>query len=130
MTMQDDDDRYDTTEKFEKALAEAGAARYVLRLYVAGNTPRSAQAIENIRAICENKLRGRYTLEVIDIYQQPELARQSQVIAAPTLIKALPPPLRRIIGDLSTTERILIGLNLEPVGDALEPKPGEDDEKA
>ncbi|RPJ51607.1 MAG: thiol-disulfide isomerase [Chloroflexi bacterium] len=104
-----------TTQKFEKALDEAKKAKYVLRLFIAGNTTRSAQAIENIQEICEKQLKGRYTLEVVDIYQQPELARGEQIIAAPTLIKTLPLPLRRIIGDLSSTERILVGLNLQPV---------------
>jgi circadian clock protein KaiB len=105
------------TEKFEKALEAAKNAKYVLRLYIAGNTTRSTKAIENIREVCEKELKGRYTLEVIDIYQQPELARGEQIIAAPTLIKELPMPLRRIIGDLSSTERILIGLNLESISD-------------
>jgi circadian clock protein KaiB len=107
----------DSLKKFEKAIANAQKAKYVLRLYIAGNSPRSAAAIENIREICEKRLRGRYTLEVIDIYQQPDLARGEQIIAAPTLIKSLPLPLRRIIGDLSDTERILVGLNLIPTGE-------------
>lgn len=115
--MNDDDERVDSTRKFEKALEDAKNTRYVLRLFVAGNTSKSTQAIETIRAICEDKLEGRYVLEVIDIYQQPELARADQIIAAPTLIKTLPMPLRRIIGDLSSTERILIGLNLNPIDD-------------
>ncbi len=102
----------DSTEKFEKALEEAQHARHLLRLYVAGNTPASTRAIINIREICETHLKGRYQLEVIDIYQQPELAKSQQIIATPTLIKMLPPPLRRVIGDLSRTERILIGLDL------------------
>lgn len=86
---------------------------YVLRLYVTGSTARSTQAIMNIKQICEERLRDRYTLEVIDIYQQPELAREAQIIAAPTLIKELPLPLRRLIGNLSNTERVLAGLNLQ-----------------
>lgn len=104
-------------DQFEKALEENKKARYVLRLFVAGNSTKSTQAIENLREVCEKNLEGRYTLEVIDIYQQPELARGEQIIAAPTLIKDLPPPLRRMIGDLSSTERILIGLNLRPIAD-------------
>jgi circadian clock protein KaiB len=85
---------------------------YVLRLYVTGMTARSRRAIENVRKICEAHLQGRYELEVIDIYQQPTLAKGDQIIAAPTLIKQLPLPLRRIIGDMSSTERVLLGLDL------------------
>ncbi len=88
--------------------------RYVLRLYVTGMTPRSARAIENLRAFCEKHLAGRYELQVIDIYQQPELARTEQLVAAPTLIKKLPLPLRRLIGDMSDEERILVGLDILP----------------
>src|SRR4051794_33770159 len=86
--------------------------KYTLRLYVTGTTPRSAQAIVNIRKICEDHLKGRYDLEVIDITQHPTLARGEQIIAAPTLIKELPLPIRRFIGDMSQTERILLGLDL------------------
>ncbi len=102
----------DSTEKFEQALEESKNARHLLRLYVAGNSPASARAIVHIREICETHLKGRYQLEVIDIYQQPALARGQQIVATPTLIKYLPPPLRRVIGDLSKTERILFGLDL------------------
>jgi len=89
--------------------------QYVLTLYVTGMTARSRRAIDNVRAICEAHLHGRYELEVIDIYQQPVLAKGDQIIAAPTLIKRLPLPLRRIIGDMSTTERVLVGLDLRAV---------------
>jgi len=109
------DQPMDATERFERALQERKNAHHVLRLYIAGNTLRSAQAIAKLHEICETHLKGRYELEVIDIYQQPDLARDGQVLAAPTLIKLLPPPLRRIIGDLSRVERILVGLDLEPV---------------
>lgn len=119
------DETFDSTEKFEKALSEAKNAKYVLRLYVAGNTPRSVQAIENIRSICETKLKDRYSLEVIDIYQQPEIAREDQILAAPTLIKFLPQPLRRIIGDLSAHDRVLVGLNLQPIKELPEDQPEE-----
>jgi circadian clock protein KaiB len=85
---------------------------YVLRLYVAGQTPKSLSAITNIKKICEENLQGRYELEVIDLYQQPQLAQGDQIIALPTLIRKLPPPLRRIIGDLSNTERVLVGLDI------------------
>jgi circadian clock protein KaiB len=108
------------SNKATKALAaaprRAGTERYVLRLYVTGLTQRSTRAVETVRAICETHLRGRYELEVIDIYQQPALARDEQIVAAPTLIKSLPLPLRRIIGDLSSTERVLVGLGLERIG--------------
>ncbi len=100
------------TEKFEKLTAEGNKATYILRLYVAGNTARSAEAILNIRNICESRLKGRYQLEVIDIYQQPSLAKGEQIIAVPTLIKSLPHPLKRIIGDLSKSERVIFGLDL------------------
>ena len=101
------------TEKiFEAAGKAADNARYVLRLYVAGITPRSTRAILNIEKICEEHLAGRFALEVIDIYQQPTLADGEQIIAAPTLIKKLPLPLRRFIGDMSNTDRILVGLDL------------------
>ena len=85
---------------------------YILRLYVAGRTPKSVLAIANIKKICEENLQGRYELEVIDLYQQPTLAEGEQIVAVPTLIKKLPLPLRRIIGDMSDTERVLVGLDL------------------
>ena len=93
---------------------EAAGPRYVFRLYVSGSTPRSTKAIRNIRKICEENLTGRYDLEVVDIYQQPGLAGEQQIIAAPTLIKSLPLPLRRFIGDLSHAEPVLIGIGLRP----------------
>jgi len=91
---------------------QARSNRYVLRLYVAGQTPKSIDAITNIKKICDENLNGRYTLDVIDLYQQPQLAQGDQIIAVPTLIRKLPPPLRRIIGDMSNTERVLVGLDL------------------
>lgn len=96
----------------ERADRPLGDETYVLRLYVAGMTPRSAQAIANIKAICEEYLKGRYDLEVIDIYQQPERAAHDQVAAVPTLIKKLPPLLRKLVGELSKKERVLLGLGL------------------
>ena len=87
-------------------------AKYVLRLYVSGSTLKSALAVENIKRICEQHLKNRYDLEVIDIYQQPNLARDEQIVAVPTLIKRLPPPLRRLIGDLSNPKKVLFGLDL------------------
>ena len=103
-----------STEEFEKAAARRDRAKYVLRLYVAGMTPKSTRAIANVQTICEKHLRGCYELEVIDIYRQPKLAKGEQIIATPTLIKKLPPPLRRLIGDMSDTERVLIGIDLKP----------------
>jgi len=96
----------------EKKLGSVGKEQYVLKLYVTGLTPASTRAITNIKKICEEHLLGRYKLEVIDIYQQPVLAKGEQIIAAPTLIKKLPLPLRKFIGDMSDTERILLGLDL------------------
>ncbi len=107
----------DSTKKFERALEDNKIVKHVLRLYVAGNTQKSTQAIAKIHEVCETHLKGRYDLEVIDIYQQPQLARNQQIVAAPTLIKLLPLPLRRIIGDLTRTDRILVGLDLISVGE-------------
>jgi circadian clock protein KaiB len=101
-----------TTEEFERSLQKTSAEKYVLRLYVTGMTPKSIRAIENMRKICEENLHGRYELEVIDVYQQPEYAKKEEIIAAPTLIKKLPLPLRKFIGDMSNKGRILVGLNL------------------
>jgi circadian clock protein KaiB len=107
------------SEEFEKSLQTTGREKYVLRLYVTGMTPRSIKAIENIKKICEENLQGRYELEVIDIYQQPECAKKEELLAAPTLIKKLPLPLRRFIGDMSDKERILVGLDLVPKNKTL-----------
>ena len=102
----------DATEVFELALHGIDKGNYVLRLYVSGMTPNSRRAIENVRKICVEHLEGRYQLEIIDIYQQPIFAREGQIVAAPTLVKELPPPLRKFIGDMSNTERIILGLDL------------------
>lgn len=93
---------------------------YVLRLFVTGTTERSQRAISNMRKICEENLAGRYDLEVIDIYKDPESTRDLQIVATPTLVKVLPAPLRRIIGDLSNREKVLAGLSLLPWGGATE----------
>jgi circadian clock protein KaiB len=108
--------RRTTTEVFEAALqaAENSQEKYLLRLYVAGLTARSTRAIENIRRVCAQYLEGRYELEVIDLHQDPHLAKEDKILAAPTLVKSLPPPLRRIIGDLSDEDRVLVGLDLQP----------------
>ncbi len=103
----------DSTEEFEQSLLKEMNERYVLRLYVTGMTSKSTQAVLNIKKICEENLKGRYELEVIDIYQQPVLAKDEQIIAAPTLVKKLPLPLRKLIGDMSDKERLLLGLDLK-----------------
>jgi circadian clock protein KaiB len=100
---------------FEKAVVQRDGAKYVLRLYVTGMTPKSTQAIANVQKLCEKHLPGRYELKVIDIYQQPKLAKGEQIIATPTLIKKLPLPLRRLIGDMSDMERFLVGIDLKPM---------------
>jgi circadian clock protein KaiB len=102
----------DSTRAFERALSRRRPDFYVLKLYIAGSTPRSLHAVSNIRAICEETLAGRYDLEVIDIYQRPEAAKPEQILVAPTLIKKLPAPVRKIIGDLSNKEKVLVGLDI------------------
>jgi circadian clock protein KaiB len=87
--------------------------RYLLRLYVAGQTPRSLQALSNLKRICEEHLSGRYKVEIIDLIQKPQLAAADQILAIPTLVRPLPKPARRIIGDLSNTERVLVGLDVQ-----------------
>ena len=104
-----------SSESFEMTVPESKAEVYLLRLYVAGSTPHSIRAIENIKKICEEHLQGRYDLEVIDLYLRPHLAQGEQIIAAPTLIKKLPLPLRRIIGDMSDFERVLVGLDFREI---------------
>jgi circadian clock protein KaiB len=103
-----------STAAFEAQAARAGTERYLLRLYIAGTTPASSRSVETLRTICESHLPGRYELIVVDVFQQPSLAKDEQVIAVPTLIKKLPAPLRRIVGDLSNEHRVLVGLDLEP----------------
>jgi len=109
----------DASLKFEALLKNASArGRYSLRLYITGSTPRSARAVTSIRKLCEDHLHGRYELEVIDIYQQPEHAALAQIIAAPTLVKTLPLPLRRFIGNLSDRNKMLVALNIENNADS------------
>jgi circadian clock protein KaiB len=105
-------DSEETRRQLEQAARDQKEQRYLLRLYVTGTTPGSTAAIQRVRSICEEHLQGRYELEVFDIYQMPALAKDQQIIAAPTLIKVLPAPLRRFIGDLSKVEKILFGLDL------------------
>ena len=106
-----------TKEALEAAAKSSKTQKYVLKLYVAGITPRSEEAIRTVTAICEENLVGRYDLEVIDLYQHPTLAKGEQIIAAPTLIKKLPLPLRKFIGSMADKERILVGLDLRPKGE-------------
>ena len=91
---------------------QPASATYLLRLYVAGQTPKSVLALRNLKAICESHLQGRYEIEVVDLLVNPQLARGDQILALPTLVRRLPEPIKKIIGDLSNTERVLVGLNL------------------
>ena len=97
-----------------EAQAPQGEERWFLHLYVAGQTLKSVAAFDNLKRICEQQLQGRYTIEVIDLLKKPRLAKDDQILAIPTLVRKLPPPVRRIIGDLSETERVLVGLDLRP----------------
>ena len=114
MTKKTDGHKPSATESMEKALAkQQGTEKYVLKLYITGMTPRSQEALRNIKKIMRDNFGDNYELEVIDIYQQPTLAKDDQIIAVPTLIKKLPAPLRRLIGDLSQEDRIILGLDLK-----------------
>jgi len=104
---------FDTTKAFEQSVvAPLPGPRYTLRLFVTGMTLRSTEAFAAIKALCEERLQGRYELEVIDIYQHPQLAIDEQIVAVPTLVRTLPAPLRRLVGDLSNLDRVLSGLDL------------------
>lgn len=96
---------------------EGGEKKWTLRLYVAGQTPKSRTAFANLKKICEEHLAGQYTIEVIDLIENPKLARGDQIFAVPTLVRRLPPPIKKIIGDLSNTERVLVGLDIQPAGE-------------
>ena len=104
------------TKSFEKALASRTVSKHVLRLYVAGATDRSRRAILRARELCEGELKGLYELEVIDVYQQPLLARDGQIVATPTLVREFPRPVRRLIGNLTSTTGLFVGLNLDTKG--------------
>jgi circadian clock protein KaiB len=105
--------KFAVTREFEETVTNGFPKdEYVLRLYITGMTPRSVEAIASIKIFCEKHLQGRYDLEIIDIYQHPELAQSDQIVAAPTLIKSLPAPLRRLVGNLSQEERVFVGLDL------------------
>ncbi len=98
----------------QKQPANGGEAEWELRLYVAGQTPHSIAALNNLKQLCETHLKGRYRIEVIDLLVNPQLSREDQIVAVPTLVRKLPEPMRKIIGDLSSTERVLVGLQLRP----------------
>jgi len=98
----------------ENTAGEENGEKWVLRLYVAGQTPKSLAAFANLKRLCEEHLAGRYTIEVIDLLEHPQLARGDQIFAVPTLVRKLPEPLRKIIGDLSNTEKVLVGLDVRP----------------
>jgi circadian clock protein KaiB len=104
----------DATEAFEEALKSKTLrrAKYILRLYVTGSSGRSLRAVQNLKKLCDEHLSNDYDLEVIDIYENPAAAREEQIVAAPTLIKKLPQPIRRFVGDLSNTQKILVGLDI------------------
>jgi len=109
-----------TVTNVEKPEDQMGGAAegetWALRLYVAGQTPKSMAAFANLKKLCEEHLAGRYTIEVVDLMKHPQLAAGDQIVAIPTLVRKLPEPLRRIVGDLSNTERALVGLQLRPAG--------------
>jgi circadian clock protein KaiB len=106
-----------SAQAFEQAVAANPQGRFVLKLYVSGMTPRSRRAIRNLQKLCDEYLPARHDLEIIDIYQQPALAKGAQIVAVPTLVKTLPPPLRRVIGDLSDPGRILLVLGVVKKGE-------------
>ena len=100
----------------KKGSAKAGKSDfYRLRLYIAGQTPNSVTAIANLKKICEDKLKGKYCIEVVDLLEKPQLAKGDQIIAIPTLVRRLPPPVKKIIGNLSKTESVIVGLDLQPI---------------
>lgn len=101
-----------TAARLRKKSRKPAGGRYILRLYITGQTPRSLQSVENLRALCDKYLPGQFDLEIIDIYQQPAMAKEGQIIAAPTLIKSMPLPLRRLVGDFSDKDRVILGLDL------------------
>ena len=98
-----------------KRAANAASQEYLLRLYVAGQTPKSLQAFANLKEICETHLKGRYRIEVVDLIENPALARGDQILALPAVVRQLPPPVKKIIGDFSNSERVLVGLNIRPL---------------
>jgi circadian clock protein KaiB len=110
------DDFKASTAAFEAAVAAIATQRYTLRLYVTGATDKSARAVANVRALCDRHLSGRYDLEVIDVFQEPLLALEGHILAAPTLVKSTPLPVRRLIGDLSDTDKVIAALDIQSHG--------------
>jgi circadian clock protein KaiB len=100
------------TQRYERLTTKPQKEQYVLRLYITGMTPRSTEAVGALKTLCQEYLEGRYDLEIIDIYQHPQLAKDEQIVALPLLVKKLPKPMRRLIGDLSNEARVLLGLDL------------------
>ena len=112
---QDKQEKKDMLEEMEKKVMLNKESRYILTLYISGATNRSKTAVDNIKKICEENLKGRYELEIIDVFQQPEKLRSEQIIAVPTLVKKLPVPIRKFIGDLSDKDMVLVGLGLKKI---------------
>ena len=112
---QDKQEKKDMLEEMEKKVMLNKESRYILTLYISGATNRSKTAVDNIKKICEENLKGRYELEIIDVFQQPEKLRSEQIIAVPTLVKKLPVPIRKFIGDLSDKDMVLVGLGLKRI---------------
>lgn len=110
-------------QRGDAALKGGSLATYLLKLYVTGTSPRAELAVANLRRICEQELRGQYELQIIDVLEHPQLAEDEKILATPTLIKQLPPPLRRVIGDLSDKEKVLLGLEVRPDITTADPKP-------
>ena len=104
----------------EARVTDTAAEVYRLRLYVAGQTPRCLKAFSNLKKICETHLAGKYRIEVVDLLENPQLAQGDQILAIPTLVRSLPPPLRKIIGDLSNRERVMVGLDIQPIQGGLD----------
>lgn len=111
--------RADARAKRRRDPEKPASTEYLLRLYVAGHTAKSQQALANLRRICEEHLAGRYQLEVVDLLENPALARGDQILALPALVRQLPPPVKKIIGDFSSAERVLVGLDLRPLPPAM-----------
>ena len=109
------EDKMDMDEEGMEMEYEADNKEWILRLYVAGQTPKSRTAFANLKKICEEHLAGKYRIEVIDLLENPQLAKGDQIFALPTLVRRLPPPVKKIIGDLSNTERVLVGMDIRPV---------------
>jgi circadian clock protein KaiB len=103
------------TEKKKSALPETSGEAWILKLYVAGQTPKSIAAFANLKKICDEHLTGKYRIEIVDLLKNPKLAKGDQILAIPTLVRQLPPPVKKLIGDLANTERVLVGLDIKPV---------------